>query len=59
MLLLRAVVLLLLGAGLLSFLVYAFTGEVRYRTLGVRLVAWTIGVGLIFFAVLAIERLAG
>jgi hypothetical protein len=56
MLLLRAVVLLMLGAGLLCFVVYAFTGELRYRLLGVRLVTWTLVAAFVFFAVLIVER---
>lgn len=57
MLLLRALVLLMLGAGLVCFGCYAVTGELRYRALGLRLVKWTIVAGLVFFAVLLIERL--
>ncbi len=56
MILLRAVVLLLLGAGLVCFVAYALTGEVRYRALGLTLVKWTIAAGLFFFAVLFLER---
>jgi len=59
MLLLRAVVLLLLGAGVVCFLAYATTGNLRWRALGTRLVTWTIVAGLVFFAVLFFERVAG
>ena len=41
----------------MCFVVYAMTGQVRYRALGLRLVKWTIAAGLVFFAVLFIERL--
>ena len=57
MILLRAFVLLLLGAGLVCFVVYAMTGEVRYRALGLTLVKWTVAAGLFFFAVLFLQRL--
>ena len=56
MLFLRTVVLLLLGAAVFCFGVYAWTGSVQYRHLGVRLVAWTIAAGLVFFGVLFAER---
>lgn len=56
MLFVRTVVLLLLGAAVLCFGVYAWTGSVRYRRLGVRLVAWTVAAGLVFFGVLFAER---
>lgn len=58
MLLARAVVLLLLVAGLVCFALYAGTGQLRYRVLGVRIVKWTVIAGLGFFAVLIAERLA-
>ena len=56
MLLVRTVVLLLLGAAVFCFGVYAWTGSNQYRRLGVRLVAWTLAAGLVFFAVLFAER---
>ena len=56
MLFLRSVVLLMLGAGLICFLVYALSGDLRYRVLGVRIVRWTIFAGLVFFGVLFLER---
>ncbi len=54
----RFVVLVLLGAGLVCFVLYASTGQQRYRVLGVRIVKWTVIAGLGFFAVLIAERLA-
>ena len=59
MLLLRAVVLLMLGLGVACFAIYAVTGSLQYRRVGVRLVKWTVVAGLLFFAVLIVERLTG
>lgn len=56
MLLLRAVVLLMLGASLGCFAAYGLTGRLRFRVVGVRILASTIVAGLIFFAVLIFER---
>ncbi len=58
MLIFRAVVLLLLVAGLMCFAMYIGTGQVRYRAYGLRIVKWTVLAGLGFFAVLIAERLA-
>jgi hypothetical protein len=58
MLFLRALVLLMLGAGLVCFAAYAVTGKLPYRSRGIRIVKWTVVVGLVFFAVLFIERVA-
>ena len=57
MLLLRALVLLMLGVGVACFAVYAVTGSLQYRRVGLRVVKWTIVAGLVFFAVLIVERL--
>ena len=57
MVLFRAVVLLMLVLGVACFAVYAYTGSLQYRRVGVRLVKWTVIAGLIFFAVLFVERL--
>jgi hypothetical protein len=58
MLFLRTVVLVMLAAGLACFVIYATTGNVRFRVLGVRIVSWTIVAGLVFFGVLFLERAA-
>ena len=58
MVFLRAVVLLMLGAGVVCFGLYAGTGEAKYRALGVRIVKWTLVAALFFFAVLFVERVA-
>jgi hypothetical protein len=34
------------------------TGQVRYRSWGIRIVKWTLVAGLGFFAVLILERMA-
>ena len=57
MLLFRAVVLLLLVAGLLCFALYIGTGQARWRHRGLVVVKWTVIAGLAFFAVLALERI--
>lgn len=57
MLVFRAIVLLLLIAGVLCFAMYAGTGQRRWRDLGLRIVKWTVVAALGFFAVLLLERL--
>lgn len=57
MLILRWLFLLLLGAGVLCFAMYIATGQAGWRTLGVRVVKWTVVAALAFFAVLILERL--
>jgi len=58
MLVFRALVFLLLVAGLLCFAAYVVTGQTRWRALGIRIVKWTVIAALGFFAVLFLERLA-
>jgi predicted Abi (CAAX) family protease len=58
MLFFRAALLLMLFLGVACFAVYAVTGSLQYRRVGVRLVKWTVVAGLVFFAVLIVERLA-
>lgn len=55
--LVRALVLLLLLAGLACFAAYMLTGRARYRVIGIRLVKWTVIAGLLFFGALIVERL--
>ncbi|TMH12628.1 MAG: hypothetical protein E6H58_20580 [Betaproteobacteria bacterium] len=57
MVIFRALVLLLLIAGVVCFAIYVGTGQQRYRALGIRIVKWTLIAALGFFAVLLIERL--
>jgi hypothetical protein len=54
----RALVFLLLVAGLLCFAMYVGTGLAKWRQLGIRIVKWTVVAGLGFFAVLLLEQLA-
>lgn len=58
MLIFRTIVLLLLVAGALSLAMYVGTGQARWRLLGIRILKWTIIAGLVFFAVLVLERIA-
>ena len=55
--LVRALVLLLLLAGLGCFAAYLVTGRPRYRVIGIRLVKWTVIAGMVFFGALIVERL--
>ncbi|MCB1979111.1 MAG: hypothetical protein KDF25_07085 [Burkholderiaceae bacterium] len=57
MLIARTLVFLLLLSSALFFAVYAATGQVRYRRLGLVILKWTVIAGLVFFAVLFITRL--
>jgi hypothetical protein len=58
MIFLRTLVLLMLGAGVVCFGMYAGTGRARYRDVGLRIVKWTLVAALVFFAVLFVERVA-
>ncbi len=58
MLIFRAIVLLLLVAGLLCFAMYIGTRDRRWRDRGILIVKWTVIAGLGLFAVLLLERAA-
>jgi hypothetical protein len=58
MALFRALMLLLLVASAVSFVLYAATGQMRFRRLGLRVLITAIVAGLIFFAVLILEKIA-
>jgi hypothetical protein len=58
MLVFRAVIMMLLVAGLVSFALYIATGQVRYRRYGLLIVKWTAVAVLGFVAVLLLEHLA-
>jgi hypothetical protein len=58
MLIFRSIVLLLLVAGALSLAMYVATGEARWRRIGILILKWTLIAGLVFFAVLILERIA-
>jgi hypothetical protein len=51
-----AIILLLVVAGV-SFAFYAFTGQARYRRLGLVVLKWTLIAAVAFFAVLALQRI--
>jgi hypothetical protein len=51
-----AMLLLLLGV-IVSFVFYVATGQVRYRTLGLKIMKWAVLAALGFFGVLVLERL--
>jgi hypothetical protein len=50
--------LLLLGCGVL-FLLYALSGQARYKKWGLTALMWTLAAGFGFFAVLIFQRLTG
>jgi len=54
---LRALVLLLLLASAVLFLLYAGTGQARYKNFGLVVLKWTLLAGFGFFAVLIFQRL--
>lgn len=54
---LRALVLMLLLASALLFLLYAVTGQARYKNFGFIVLKWTLFAGFGFFAVLIFQRL--
>ena len=58
MLLFRWIILMLLLAAVASFVFYIGTGQVRYRTWGLKIIQWILIAGFAFFAVLILERLA-
>ncbi|MCY7316156.1 MAG: hypothetical protein LH480_11185 [Rubrivivax sp.] len=57
MVMFRLVFGLLLVCGLLSFALYAGTGQVVWRQRGIVIVKWTVIAAFGFFAVLIVERL--
>jgi hypothetical protein len=54
---LRVLLLLLLFACAVLFLLYAVTGQARYKNLGLMVLKWTLLAGFGFFAVLIFQRL--
>ena len=53
----RALLIVMLIAGAACFAIYAVSGRMRYRAYGVWLVSGTLVAGLVFFAVLIVQRL--
>tara|TARA_B110000977_G_scaffold12978_1_gene16488 strand:+ start:10598 stop:10807 length:210 start_codon:yes stop_codon:yes gene_type:complete len=49
----------LLGTCVASFVLFALTTEERYKRFGLRVLKWTVLVGLGFFAILFGSQLAG
>lgn len=58
MLIFRWLVLMMLLGALVSFAVFALTGDQRYRQFGLFALKWAVLAGLGFFAVLVLERVA-
>ena len=58
MLFFRWMILVLLVAALVSFMVYAGTGQVRFKRFGLTILKWTLIAAFGFFAVLILERVA-
>ncbi|UUZ64891.1 hypothetical protein LP414_20660 [Polaromonas sp. P1(28)-13] len=58
MLLVRWIILLLLLAAVVLFMLYAGTGQARFKRLGLTIVKWTLIAAFGFFAVLILERVA-
>ena len=58
MLIFRWVFMLLAVAAVLCFAMFIGSGDVRYRSWGIRIVKWAVVAGLGFFAVLILERMA-
>jgi hypothetical protein len=57
MLLVRlAVLFLLLSAGV-SFAFYMATGQERFKTIGLRILKWTIWAAVVFFGLMVFERM--
>jgi hypothetical protein len=54
----RAAIFLLLFAAGVSFALYAFTSQARYKRVGIRILAGTLVAAFVFFAILIADRLA-
>ena len=57
MLIFRWTMMLLLLGVVASFVFYIATGEVKYRTLGLKIMKWAVLAAMGFFGVLILERL--
>ena len=58
MLVFRWIILLLLLAAGVCFAFYASTGEPKFKRYGLVITKWTLIAAFVFFAVLAVDRLA-
>ncbi len=57
MLLIRWVILFLLLSAVVAFILYAGTGQVRFKRAGLMILKWTLIAAFGFFAVLILQRL--
>jgi hypothetical protein len=57
MLLARALVLMLMGLAIGSFIGYILTGRTQFKDWGLRLLRWTLFAALVFFGTLIVSRL--
>jgi hypothetical protein len=58
MLLFRWLILLFLLSAVVSFMLYAGTGQARFKQFGLIVLKWTLIAAFGFFAVLVLERVA-
>jgi hypothetical protein len=52
----RILVLVLLVAAAICFALFAFTGQQKYKRVGIAIFKWTLVATLVFFLVLAVDR---
>lgn len=57
MLLVRTLIFLLLLSAGISFALYAYTSQPRFKRFGLTVLKWTLLAAFVFFAVLILERL--
>ena len=57
MLVLRWILLVPLIAAVVCFLLFAVTGQARFKRVGLVLLKWTLAAAFVFFAVLIFDRL--
>jgi len=57
MLIARWILVALAAASILCFGLYIGTGQLRFRRIGLHILRGTVTAGLVFFAVMALERL--
>lgn len=53
----RSLILLVLLGVAVSFVLYAITGQPRYKLHALRVLKWTVYVALVFFAGLIVQRI--
>ena len=57
MLALRWIILLPLLVAVVCFILFAVTGQARYKRLGLVVLKWTLAAAFVFFAILIVDRL--